>query len=300
MSWWRWKPGQGKGKGKAQEAQVLFSPEALQRAWQVVRRNGATPGVDRVTVCRFERDLGRNLAQLQGELVSGTYEPLPVKRVLVPKPKGGLRPLAIWTLRDRVAQRVVHDYLVPIVEPRFLDCSYGFRPGRSVSDAVQAVIEARDASRRWVVDADIEDCFGSLDRRCLMKQVKAWVPEPVVVALIEKWFRARIYNPARGQPAMAAASQGGVITPLLANLYLHPFDIQITRVVSYGTLVRFADDFVILCRRRREAEMALVAARQALGRLRLRLNSHKTQLVHFTQGFKFLGVFFLRNEYFYL
>lgn len=178
MSWWRRKRRQR--KGKVQEALALFSPEALQRAWQIVRRNGTTPGVDRVTVRRFERDLERNLAQLQGELASGAYEPLPVKRVLVPKPKGGLRPLAIWTLRDRVAQRVVHDYLVPIVEPRFLDCSYGFRPGRSVSDAVQAVVEARDAHRCWVVDADIEDCFGSLDRlsfgyTLLLKDVTAAV-----------------------------------------------------------------------------------------------------------------------------
>ncbi len=232
--------------------------------------------------------------------MNGSYEPLPVQRVLVPKPKGGLRPLAIWTLRDRVAQRVVHDYLVPIVEPRFLDCSYGFRPGRSVKDAVRAVTGARDAGRRWVVDADIEDCFGSLDRRRLMKQVRAWVSEPVVVTLIEKWFRARVYNPARGQPAVAAASQGGVITPLLANLYLHPFDEQITRVVSWGTPVRFADDFVILCRRRREAESALAAARQALGRMGLRINERKTRVVYFDEGFKFLGVFFLRNEHFYL
>jgi len=232
--------------------------------------------------------------------MGGTYEPLPVQRVLVPKPGGGLRPLAIWTLRDRVAQRVVHDHLVPILEPHFLDCSYGFRPGRSVADAVQAVIEARDAGRRWVVDADIEDCFGSLDRQRLVKQARAWIPEPVVVGLIEKWLRARVYNPARGQPATAAASQGGVITPLLANLYLHSFDVQVTKGVSYGTLVRFADDFVILCRRRWEAETALAAARQALGRLRLRLNPHKTRLVHFDQGFKFLGVFFLRSEHFYL
>jgi len=287
-----------KQRAEEQNGSEIFAPEALRRAWQVVRRNGATPGVDRVTIRQFERGLDAKLAQLREELVSNRYEPIPVRRVLVPKRKGGLRPLAIWALRDRVAQRVVHDYLVPIVESRFLDCSYGFRPGRSVADAVQAVIEARDAGRRWVVDADIEDCFGSMERRRLMKRVSDWVAEPVVVALIEKWLRARIYNPARGQPATAAASQGGVITPLLANLYLHPFDAQITRAVSWGTLVRFADDFVILCRRRREAEAALVAARQALGRLRLRLNPYKTQLVHFDQGFKFLGVFFLRNEHF--
>jgi group II intron reverse transcriptase/maturase len=291
--WWR-------RRRQRESGDEIFSPEALRRAWQVVRRNGATPGVDRVTMRQFGRQLGENLARLRRELVSGSYEPQPVRRLLVPKPDGGLRPLAVWTLRDRVAQRVVHDYLVPILEPRFLDCSYGFRPGRSVADAVQAVIAARDADQRWIVDADIEDCFGSLDHRLLMRQVSACVPQTVVASLIEKWLRARIYNPARGQPATAAASQGGVITPLLANLYLHDFDVRVTQAVSYGTLVRFADDFVILCQRRRGAEAALTAARQALGSLRLRLNMHKTQVVHFDQGFKFLGVFFLRNEHFYL
>ena len=292
--WWRRK------RQRQDQAEVLFPIEAFQRAWQVIRRNGATPGVDRVTIRQFERSLDENLRQLQGELVSGGYEPHPVKRVFVPKRNGGLRPLAIWTLRDRVAQRVVHDYLVPILEQQFLDCSYGFRPGRSVGDAAEAVIAARDAGRRWVVDADIEDCFGSIHTGRLMKQVRGQIPEPVIAALIEKWLQARVYNPARGGPTTAAASQGGVITPLLANLYLHPFDVQVTRMMRYGTLVRFADDFVILCRRKREAETAQMAARQALGRLRLKLNQHKTRIVHFDEGFKFLGVFFVKNEHYYL
>jgi group II intron reverse transcriptase/maturase len=272
----------------------------MRRAWRATRGNGAAPGVDQVTIRQFKRDRDRNLARLREELVSGTYEPKPVKRVLVPKAQGRLRPLAIWTLRDRIAQRVVHDYLTPLVEARFLPCSYGFRPGRSVQDAVQAVLEARDNNRRWVVDADIEDCFGSLDAGLLMKRVRAWVPNLVVVTLIEKWLHAPIYNPVRGQPTRAMASQGGVITPVLANLYLHTFDVQVTQMVSYGTLVRFADDFVLLCRRRREAERALSTAQGALKRIRLRLNAHKTGLVHVDEGFKFLGVFFLRNEHFYL
>lgn len=283
-----------------EEAASIFSTEAMRRSWQSIRHNGSAPGVDRVTIRQFGRNLDENLAELREELVRETYEPRPVKRVLVPKPDGGLRPLAIWTLRDRIAQRVVHDYLVPIVEPRLLDCSYGFRPGRSVSDAVDSVLEARDSHKRWVVDADIKDCFGSLEGRILIKQVKSFVSEDAVVTLIEKWLHARVYNPVRGQPRVAMASQGGVITPLLANIYLHPFDAQVMSRAPYGTLVRFADDFVILCRRRQQVEMALATARQALGGIRLRLNKHKTRLVHFDEGFKFLGVFFLRNEHFYL
>lgn len=278
----------------------IFSPQAMRRSWQSIRRNGATPGVDRMTIRQFGRNLDQNLSELRDELVSGTYEPRPVKRVLVPKADGGLRPLAIWTVRDRIAQRVVHDYLVPIVEPHFLDCSHGFRPGRSVGDAVDAVIQARDQRRRWVVDADIKDCFGSFNERILMREVRSLVQDEIVVTLIENWLRARIYNPTRGQPRRAMASQGGVITPLLANLYLHRFDAQMRKRAPYGTLVRFADDFVILCQRRLQAQMALATAGQALGEIRLRLNRHKTHLVHFDKGFKFLGVFFLRNEHFYL
>jgi group II intron reverse transcriptase/maturase len=282
----------------AQAASPLFSPEALRRAWQVIRRNGTTPGVDRVSQRDFERALNHNLAALGEELSSGVYEPLPVKQVLVPKGNGDWRPLAIWALRDRIAQRVVHEYLLAHLEPVFLDCSYGFRPGRSVKEAVEAVVEAREAGRRWVVEADIEDCFGSLDPRHIAAQVRTQVPDRVVVDLIEKWLRANIANPTGKRPARAAASQGGVITPLLANLYLHSFDVQMQRQARHSTLVRFADDFVILCQRQVEAERALAIARQALRRLRLRLNVQKTRVVHFDAGFKFLGVFFLRDEVF--
>lgn len=278
--------------------EALFSPEAMHRAWQVIRRNGTTPGIDRVSQRDFARHLDRNLEVLRHELVTGSYEPLPVKRVLVPKGNGGWRPLAIWALRDRVAQRVVHEILLGYLEPVFLDCSYGFRPGRAVQDAVNAVIAARDAGRRWVVDADIEDCFGSLDPRRMVAQVRAYVPHAVVVALIEKWLRAHVANPAGRRPARAAASQGGVITPVLANLYLHPFDLQMQRRARHNTLVRFADDFVILCGKQAEAERALAVAQQTLRTLRLRLNPHKTRLASFDGGFRYLGYFFLRDEVF--
>ncbi len=282
------------------ERATLFSPEAMSRAWQSVRHNGPTPGVDGVTFRQFAQRLDRNLEDLRRELETGVYEPLPVKRILIPKTDGGLRPLAIWALRDRIAQRVVHDALVPLLEPLFLDCSYGFRPGRAVADAARVITAARDAGYRWVVDADIEDCFGSLDYRQMMAQVRAHVHEDVLVTLVDKWLNARVQNPASGRPTKAATSQGGVITPVLANLYLHPFDVEITRRVRDGRLVRFADDFVILCRKRQEAATALEVAEHVLRRLRLQLNPRKTRLVHFDEGFSYLGVFFLRNEQFAL
>lgn len=278
----------------------LFSPEALRRAWQVIRRNGPTPGVDGVSIREFERHLNDNLDRLRRDLMDGSYEPLPVRRIYVPKAGDAMRPLAIWALRDRVAQRVVHEYLLALMEPRFLDCSYGFRPGRSVGDAVNAILEARNANRRWVVDADIKDCFDSLDVDRLMGHVRMYVSDPVVTRLIEKWLRTQVHNPGWRGKIAAGASQGGVISPLLANLYLHSFDQWITERLAEETLVRFADDFVILCQKRSAAMAALNEARVALRQLRLRLNAHKTRIVHFDEGFRFLGVFFLRNEHFYL
>jgi group II intron reverse transcriptase/maturase len=274
----------------------LFSMAALQRAWAVVRRNKGAAGVDGVTIRRFEQELTRNLRELQQELISGTYQPRPLKRILVPKRKGGLRPLGLWALRDRVAQRVVYEYLLPIFEPMFLDCSFGFRPGRSVADAVQKVVTARDANLRWVVDADIEKCFYNIDPRLLMKLVRRRLFHKQVLKLIESWLRVKIFNTADGRPAMAGVSQGNVLAPMLANIYLHEFDLFITKQGLY--LVRYADDWVILCRRKREAEEALRSGEQALGRLRMTIHPEKTRLVHFDEGFKFLGHFFVSHQVF--
>jgi len=276
----------------------LFSPQAMARAWLRVRANGGGPGVDEETIRAFEAHLEANLEALRQELLRGTYRPRPVRRVLVPKPDGGLRPLAIWALRDRVAQRVVYDYLEPIFEEEFLDSSYGFRPGRGVEEAVRAILSHRDAGYRWVVDADIKRCFDSMDTGLLMRLLRRRVRNRVVLRLIEAWLKARILNPASGERGRAGTSQGGVLSPLLCNVYLHPFDLEMAR--RGLRLVRYADDFVILCRYKREAREAMAVAERALARLRLALNPHKTRIVHFDQGFRFLGVFFLRNEHFYL
>ena len=280
--------------------QAIFSTHALRRAWLRVREASGGPGVDRVSIRHFEAQLGKHLARLQEELLAGHYRPQKVQRMLMPKPNGGWRPLAIWTLRDRIAQRTVHDFLQPRFERLFLDSSFGFRPGRGVDQAVQSICRARDANRHWVADADIRDCFGSIKRKRLMLMVRAEVPEPEVVALIELWLKAKVFNSRRGMPATANVTQGGVISPLLANLFLHQFDQRVCTQLPAGTLVRFADDFVILCRRRREADGALRLAAHELNRLGLELHPQKSQIIHFDQGFKFLGRFFLRGEVFVL
>lgn len=270
----------------------LFSMAALHRAWLLVRRNGPSAGTDHVTPKDFEHHLEVELKRLRHDILAGQYAPQPVNRFYIPKPSGKQRPITVWAVRDRVAQRVIHDYLSPVLELMFLDCSYGFRPGRSVPEAVAAVIRARDARLRWVVDADITSCFDSIPIDLLLSQVRTVVPSPLAVRLISQWLNTPVYK----YPHLrAGVSQGGVISPQLANLYLHRFDQMMLAALPEARLVRFADDFVILCQRKREAWWGMAVAQRSLGNLKLHLNMEKTHVVHFAEGFTFLGVAFKGN-----
>ncbi|MBX7236925.1 MAG: hypothetical protein K1X65_21265 [Caldilineales bacterium] len=278
--------------------EVLFTPAAMQRAWRAIRAAGGGPGVDGQTLQGFERHLEAELERLRGELVAGSYRPQVVRQVLVPKRKEGLRPLAMWCLRDRVAQRAVYDIVAPSFESVFLPVSFGFRPGLGTQDAAAQVAAHRDQGLQWVVDADIDSCFDSIRRGRLLRLTARRVQNRHVLGLIEAWLEARILNTASGRPAAAAVAQGGVLSPLLANVYLHEFD---RAMVGRGlALVRYADDLVVCCRRKGEAEAALKVCGQELGRLELRLNVHKTRVVHVDQGFKFVGHFFVRREVYVL
>jgi RNA-directed DNA polymerase len=238
--------------------------------------------------------VAQELEQLRADLVSGRYRPRPLRQVLVPKPKGGLRPLALWALRDRIAQRVVYDIIVPSFEAVFLPCSFGFRPGLGTEDAIRQVLAYRGRNLRWVVDADIQNCFDAIPAGRLLALVAERVQDPTLLHYIRGWLEARILNSADGVPKAAGASQGGVLSPLLANVYLHQVDRAL--VGQRLALVRYADNLVILCWRRAEAEAALQAAQDALGRWELALNEHKTRIVHFNEGFAWLGYFLVREE----
>lgn len=270
--------------------EVLFSMNALRRAWRLVRRNGASPGTDGVTQEQFEERLDAELNRLRQQILGGTYQPQPVRRFYVKKASGKQRPISIWSMRDRVAQRVVHDYLTPLLESIFLDCSYGFRPGRSVEHAIQAVIQARESELQWVLDTDISDCFNSIRLTLLIAQLHRVVPSPLALKLIELW----LYTPvgSRQSRETVGVSQGGVISPQLANLYLHRFDEMVIAALPQTRLVRFADDFVILCHSEQETAWSLDVARRSLENLFLALNMRKTRIVHFDEGFTFLGVAF--------
>jgi group II intron reverse transcriptase/maturase len=281
-------------------AAQIYALSNLAQAWRKVKSNGGGPGVDGESLRDFETHLDKNLKVLQSHLQRGAYEPEKVKRVLVPKASGGLRPLAILTIRDRIVQRAVYDVLAPRYEQRFLDCSYGFREGRSLHDAAARVAQWRDTGRRWVVDGDIKDCFERIDHRLLLQMIRRDTDDWLVLRLIERWLNARVFNEMDGRGAQTARDatvgtyQGGVISPLLANVYLHAFDQQLTQ--SKLALVRYADDWVILCTKKTEAEAALERATDALGQLRLAINPYKTRVVSFEEGFRFLGMFFVRNE----
>lgn len=271
------------------DPEVLFSMPAMRRAWQQVRRSGDTPGSDGVSLRDFHERVDIELNRLRQQVLSGMYQPQPVRRFYLKKASGGHRPIAIWSLRDRIAQRVAHDYLLTIFDAMFLPCSFGFRPGRTREQAISAIIAGRDAGLRWVLDADIADCFGSIPIRPLLAQVKRAAGSTLVVKLVDQWLHTPVLGERR---AVAGVSQGGVISPLLANLYLHRFDEMITAALPEARLIRFADDFVILSGKRAEAIWSLDVARRSLKNLRLTLHPDKTRIVHFNDTFQFLGVQF--------
>jgi group II intron reverse transcriptase/maturase len=253
--------------------------------------------VDGQDIAAFEQGLSRRLEDLRAELQSGDYRPRAVRRVFVPKPNGGLRPLAVWALRDRVAQRAVYDFLEPHFEPQFMDCSHGFRPRRSVQTATQAVLAARDDGLTSVLDADIKDCFDRIDSRRLVGIIRHRVHDDTVLTLLERWLAADILDQ-RGRRTAAGAAQGGVLSPLLCNIYLHPFDRALTgRRIR---LVRYADDLVCFSHSKGQVQEARGAVELELGKLGLALHPQKTRLSSFEEGFAFLGVFFLRHEHFIL
>jgi RNA-directed DNA polymerase len=398
---------------------MLCEPDRLMSAWKRVRANRGAPGIDQVSISEFERSLQANLAELSLRLREGRYYPMPVRAVEMRKANGGIRRLGILTVEDRIVQRAALDLIEPLFEPAFLDCSYGFRPNRSVEMAVGRVLDYRSGGDFYVVDADISDCFGSLDHELLMRLVEARIKDKRLLALIRMWLdtglilprtvepQGRVYgarvidravdyvsdsldgaighlldergyssygygsyaeygapslyggeardigseadgdcdlhrqarkealkrlgrdgtlllltysnrfrrllspkamvltgaaalattayplaarlirNRLSAKSAGVGAVQGGALSPLLSNVYLHEFDVAMIKAGLH--LVRYADDFVILCADERAAVEALEHASRKLGELRLRLNPEKTRIIRFDAGLEFLG-----------
>lgn len=278
--------------------QAAYSVDALRRAWASVRANKGSSGADGETVSQFEANLEDNLGRLHHELVQQQYRPHPVKQILVPKANANWRPLTLWAVRDRIAQRATYNYLEPVFDRQFLSCSFGFRNGRSTASAAEAIRTAHQQGAHWVLDADIRDCFGQMRSNIVLKQLTRWhVPYPLR-ALVRLWLHTQIANAWRTNQAAVGTSQGSVLSPLLCNLYLHPFD---QAMQKHGiTLVRYADDFVVLAKQQTSIRWARYWAATNLKRVGLEMHPQKTRITNFDEGFQFVGWFFVREEMFEL
>jgi group II intron reverse transcriptase/maturase len=267
----------------------VYDPRNLARAWERVKANKGAGGVDGVTVARFDQNRDYYLALLHQKLKDGSYRPRPVRRVEIDKPGSTTRrALGIPTVMDRVCQQAVVQVLEPIFEPTFRDESFGFRPGRSTHMAMRRIWRQLKAGNSWVVDADIADFFGTLSHSTLVDLVAERVADGKVLRLLRQFLEAGVLRDGQVEPTLTGVPQGGVASPLLSNVYLHVFD---EKMAEAGfALTRYADDWVITCKTRREAERALTSARAVLeGELGLRVHPDKTRIVYVGQGFEFLG-----------
>jgi len=267
----------------------VYDPRNLARAWARVKENRGAGGVDRISIDRFECEHRRYLTVLHQRLAEGSYRPLPVRRVEIDKPGStAKRPLGIPAVVDRVCQQALRQVLEPIFEPTFSEVSFGFRPERSAHMAMRRIWGQMQEGGRWIVDADIADFFGTISHDRLVALVAERVADSKVLSLIRQILTAGVLRDGVYESTIAGTPQGGVISPLLSNIYLHVFDEQMQR--AGFQLTRYADDWLCVCRTREEAERALASARAVLeGQLGLRIHPEKTRIVHVSQGFEFLG-----------
>src|SRR6516164_6641987 len=271
----------------------VYRRDVLERAWGLVRANRGAAGIDRQTIADVERyGVGRLLDELAADLQEGRWRPLPARRVFIPKPgREELRPLSIPAVRDRIVQTAVKLVIEPGFEADFLPCSFGFRPKRSQHDALQVLIDQSWKGRRWILEADIANCFEAIPHSGLMSAIEERVSDRHLLKLLRAMLRAGVMADGAVHRDVTGTPQGGVLSPVLANVYLHRLDRQWTERGT-GELVRFADDLVVLCHTKREAEAALEALRSILAELGLQLKETKTRIVHLREageGLDFLG-----------
>jgi len=259
----------------------------LYTAFRAVKRNRGAAGIDKVSIKMFEANLAENLLALERDLKSGSFEPLPLRRKYLDKGGGKLRPLGIPTVRDRVAQEVLRRLLHPIFEPLFHRASFGFRPGRNCHQAVELALTYHEQGDWFILDADVVGCFDNLPHSLIKEAVAAQVADGNILNLVEKFLRAGIMEQGVFKPTTVGTPQGGVASPLLANIVLNYLDWQLDKL-GYR-FVRYADDFVVLCPTRAQAEEAKTQVTQILQQLGLQLSTEKTRITSYGKGYSFLG-----------
>lgn len=268
---------------------------ALRRAFARVRDNHGCAGADGVGIGDFERAWAGQAYWLQGSVRDGSYYAWPLRRIEIEKKPGSTerRTLLVPAVRDRVLQTAVAAYLEPLLEPEFNACSFGYRRGRSVRMAVERVYALYQEGYNWLLDADVDDFFNSVASDVVMARLNPLVRDETVLALVRQWLDYAVWDGVTFRRPGVGLPQGSVVSPMLANLCLDVLD---DRLEGAGLkLVRYADDFVVLTKSRKAAERAYALTEQTLGELRLKLKESKTRIVRFSEGFRFLGVIYLKD-----
>ncbi|MDQ0192377.1 group II intron reverse transcriptase/maturase [Paenibacillus wynnii] len=274
----------------------IYREDVLWEAWRRVKGNRGSGGIDGVTIDLIIKENGeqRLVEEIREQLIKGTYHPLPARRKEIPKPDGKLRPLGIPIVRDRIVQMATKMVLEPIFETDFKDCSYGFRPKRDAKGAIRHIRRAVKKGVYWVVDVDITGYFDNIPHEKLMKLMEQRICDKRILKLIRKWLKAGFVKDNQFHETETGSPQGGVISPLLANIYLNYLDtIWEKKFTELGTLVRYADDLVILCKTKEQASEGINVLKAVFGKLELQMNTSKSKLINLwgdKEGFDFLGM----------
>jgi RNA-directed DNA polymerase len=274
-------------KIKAHSLTGRITLELMHEAFRAVKRNHGAAGIDKVSIAMFKSNLEQNLLALMRQLKDGSFEARPLRRVHIPKGDGKTRPLGIPAVRDRVAQEVLRRLLSPIFERIFHSDSFGFRPGRGCHMAVERVLEIWRQGYNYVFDADIQGFFDNIPHHVIMAGLAAEVADGNILRLVERFLRAGVMEDRVFTPTRQGTPQGGVISPLLANIALNSLDWRLHEAGLHR--VRYADDFVVLCRTQAEAQEAHALVQTHLSSIGLSLSAEKTKIARFTEGFQFLG-----------
>jgi len=276
-------------KRKAHSLTGRIDAQLMMQAFKAVKRNRGAAGIDKVSIGMFQVNLDANLAALMRDLKKGTFIPKPLRRKWIPKDATNtkFRPLGIPAVRDRVAQEVVRRLLQPIFEPQFHDCSYGFRPKRSCHQAIEKVLSFHDDGDRITLDADIAGFFDNLPHKLIIDAVALEVADGNILRLVGKFLAAGVMDSGVFTPTTIGTPQGGVISPLLANIVLNKLDWRLEEA-GYR-FVRYADDFVVTCKTRPQAEAALALVEEIMTELGLSLSPEKTKIASYGKGYEFLG-----------